>query len=240
MCTVAHLTDPHLDEDAPEGCSFSPLENWLRAIEHIKQHPVDRIVFGGDIGAVSAHQHFFESIADCRTPFNLVLGNHDQYSAVSKFYSKTLQDDAMVYAEPISTRWHGLFLDSSVEEIGLAQIAWLKNSLLKSGPVIVFNHHPIFKVQTPVDTIAALKDREIIQQIFLEHPHPVLLFCGHYHLEDESQIKNVRQFITPAVSYQGVKESNYVQLDDSYFAYRRIEISKDHVSTELVRFDRSQ
>ena len=237
MSVIAHITDTHLDEDPPEGCGVDPDANWSKVLDHLVQHPVDEIVFGGDIGAASSHNRFFRSLDELNCPVRLVPGNHDIVSEVAKHYSKSVSTSELYDIDTRRGQWDTMFLDSSTGRIGTAQLAWLKEKLLETKSAIIFVHHPILTIDTPADRLYPLMDRKNVQALLFQHKYRIVLFCGHYHVDDECCVENVRQITTPSVSYQGRKATMTVQLDPSYFAYRRIELTADNITSELIRFE---
>lgn len=237
MRVIAHVTDVHLDEESLDGPHVDRDGNWSRVLKHLADEPVDEVVFGGDIGAPSSHERFFAALAGLNVPLRLVPGNHDVVADVSKHYSRSACSDELYEFEPASNGWSRLYLDSSLGRIGVGQLAWLRERLSACGPVIIFVHHPVFPIETPIDRLYPLEARKEVQRPLLAHAHPVVLFCGHYHLEDETGFENVSQITTPAVSMQVVKGSEDLRFDTRSFGYRRIKISDGSVESEVVWFE---
>jgi len=98
-------------------------------------------------------------------------------------------------------------------------------------------HHPVLEIDTPLDRAgAALNAREKIRAALLEAARETVIFCGHYHMDDDAIDGNIRQFVTPAASYQIVKVSDEIAIDEQSFGYRLIEIDGSEISTEVVMF----
>jgi Icc protein len=94
----------------------------------------------------------------------------------------------------------------------------------------------LLEIDTPLDRAgAALKDRQKLKALLGRTPCDVFAFCGHYHMEEERSEGNIRQFVTPAVSYQIVKRSARIETDAREVGYRIIEIDGREISTEVVR-----
>jgi Icc protein len=68
----------------------------------------------------------------------------------------------------------------------------------------------------------------------------VWVFCGHYHTDDEASEANIRQFVSPAVSYQIVKRAEKVEVETGQVGYRILEIDRSEIRTEVVMLDHSQ
>jgi 3',5'-cyclic AMP phosphodiesterase CpdA len=230
MKTIAHLTDLHLYEDFPLLQGVDPRSNWQRALHYLEKQGVKDVVFGGDIGPESAHSHFFESLSGFN--LNVVLGNHDN-GELSTF-SAAGKDGHYYLFEDDDYRY--IILDSSAGRIYKQQLIWFKEAVRTEKKIILFVHHPIIPVPCYVETRHAMKGRELIQDILFEAGLEITIFCGHYHLEDERTEKNVRQMVTPAISYQMVK-SPKKQIDNSSFGARLIRIYPEKIETEVITFN---
>jgi 3',5'-cyclic-AMP phosphodiesterase len=80
---------------------------------------------------------------------------------------------------------------------------WLRTELNTEKLVLLFLHHPVIAVDTPLDRLgAALHDREQVKACLQECNKNVALFCGHYHMQDAVAEGVIRQLVTPAPSYQ--------------------------------------
>jgi 3',5'-cyclic-AMP phosphodiesterase len=233
MKRIAFLTDSHLDEAHPLGQGFDTVVRLERALADIKSRNITDIVFGGDIGATSAYPYFFEKMQDFNS--HVLLGNHDRFADARTFLQTDLHKSAHYYKLQDEQYQH-LFLDTSLEELSEEQLLWLQTAIVPKKPMILYVHHPILAVDTPVDKSYPLKNRDEVLPILLAHNAPVHVFCGHYHMSDESQFENVQQYITPALAFQIVQEATEIQIDNSSFGYRIIEIGAQGIETYLVRF----
>jgi 3',5'-cyclic-AMP phosphodiesterase len=128
-----------------------------------------------------------------------------------------------------------IYLDSSSNSISDHQFRWLQQEMNTPQKVILFLHHPVLEIDTPLDRAgAALNAREKIRAALLEAKRETVIFCGHYHMEDDAIDENIRQFVTPAASYQIVKISDEIAIDEQSFGYRLMEIDGSEISTEVV------
>lgn len=230
MKTIAHITDVHLHEAFPLQQGIDPRNNWQRMLTYLSERGIKDVVFGGDIGAESAHSHFFESLSDFQ--LNIVLGNHDlgelaTISAAGKDGHYYLYED---------DHYRYIVLDSSADRLYKQQVQWLKQAVRTEKKIILFVHHPILPVPCYVESKYAMKGRNSVREILFETGLDITIFCGHYHLEDERTEKNIRQMVTPAISYQMVKSPEKV-IDTSVFGGRIIHISPDKIDTEVIMFD---
>ncbi len=236
MKTIAFITDIHLDEQLPIDNKVNPVKNFEIVLEDIKSRKINDVIYGGDIGEATAHKYFFEKLQNFS--INLILGNHDKFEKVKEHFIKD-KDKEELYYKIEDEDYQYLFLDTSTNELSKIQLDWLQNELTEKKELILFIHHPILEIETPVDKIYPLKNREEIKTILLNFKNNVTLFCGHYHMNDELEFKNIKQYTTQAMSFQAKKNANEIQIDNSNFGYRIIEISKDKIETKLINFKQS-
>lgn len=233
MKKIAFLSDIHFDEQFPVDCGVDVKKNWDRIIADLKSRGIKEIVFGGDIGAQTAHEYFIQTLKDFSV--KLILGNHDEFTHVSKFYNPNKGTDELYYSLEDDYNKY-FFLDSSSGKLSDKQLDWIKVNLNVPKSFVVFIHHPIIEVKTAIDQMFPLENRESIKAIFKSIEQSVTIFCGHYHMNDERQENNVRQIISHASSYQIEKESMELVIDNAEFGYRIIEIEKTTINTQLVTF----
>ena len=213
--------------------------DWARVLSDLAERPVDDIVFGGDIGAASAHARFFRSLEKTGRPVRFVPGNHDVAARLRSRFAGPVSDEALYALVPTLPPWSMLLLDSSTGELGVKQSRWLDGQLRSCGPVLIFVHHPVLPVDTAIDRLYPLVARDAVRERLQTHRHPVLVLCGHYHLEDEQTLGNVTQLVTPAVSFQVRKEAKEkLELDDDNYGYRLVHIEGTQVCSEVIRIAR--
>ena len=236
--TIAYITDIHLDETFVMEQGVDSRANWTLLLADIRNRKINKLIFGGDIGEPAANQWFFESLEGF--DLDLTLGNHDTFPEASKHvkhlqwpvknegcYSK--EDDYFKY----------LFLDSSRNVLSNLQKHWLTEELMTDKTVLVFIHHPILAVDTPADHMYPLEERAEVKQILLHSNKAITLFCGHYHMPDERSEGPIKQFITPAASFQIIKEVQELKMDNSVFGYRLIHLDGCNLTTGIVWFKMS-
>lgn len=231
-------------------------------LEDITRKGIDEIIFGGDIGTQEANQWFFETIDEFNFKLLMVLGNHDTYQQVSQYYKQVNQyyknelyntypdgygdehvnkhdakpDNELYYAyEEDSFKF--IYLDSSSNAVSPVQLNWLGQELNTDKEILLFLHHPVLEIETPLDKVgAALKGRDEIKSLLLALQKEVVIFCGHYHMADELTVGNIRQYSSPACSYQIEKLSDKIEIDTLTFGYRLITINGQHLSTKVKLF----
>lgn len=232
---IAYITDIHLDEQFPMDYQVDTRKNWEMLLNDISSRNIEDIIFGGDIGEKSANNWFFDSLRD----FNIAitLGNHDHFDEVIQFYdfANVGKQTELYYSQEFSF-YKFIFLDSSSGSIGQQQFDWLKNELLTTKNIVLFIHHPILSIDAEVDKRFALHQRDRIQTELLKIENKIHIFSGHYHFDDVRNNANIRQYVTPASSYQVEKIPDTIEINNSTFGYRIIELNEHRIDTDLVMF----
>ncbi len=232
---IAFVTDIHLEEPQVTGYGASPRKNWERLLDHIRASGPDMLIFGGDIGAASAHAYFAQSLKSF-PGVRMVLGNHDRYGAVRESMPQFVRGNStQSFTETIGGR-KCLFLDSSTGSLDSRQLNLLAKTLDENVPIAIFIHHPVLPVTGYVDTHYPLGGREAIHRMINESNAEITIFCGHYHMADVRRSGNITQYITPAACYQIAKGVDKLIPDPTYFGYRIIELGND-IQTHCVIFD---
>ncbi|TWR29208.1 metallophosphoesterase [Mucilaginibacter pallidiroseus] len=232
MKTIAFITDIHLDENLLQEKGVDTRKQWELLLSDLATREIDHIVFGGDIGAASAYPWFFKTL----NHFNLkyIIGNHDTFSEAAKYYIGELPAGNELYYSEKGKHYKYIYMDTSAGSISAAQLHWLKNKLVTDKPVILFIHHPILAVDTPIDRQYPLHGRDEIANVLKEIDEKVFVFCGHYHMEDILQSDNITQIITPASSYQIVKQAKDLEFDNTTFGYCILQLSAFKIQTQVV------
>lgn len=234
MKKIAYITDIHMDEQFPKDYGVDARRNLKLILEDVRKRNISEIIIGGDMGETTAME-FFETLKDYT--LHVTLGNHDAFTDVTKYFTKYIQEGrSELYYSFEDGAFKYIFLDSSSEQISPAQLQWLEGELQTDCNLLIFLHHPILPVNTGIDKLYPLRNRESLRSLLQELPQPIIIFCGHYHINDETTSGNIRQFITPAASVQIRKDSETLQLYNGPFGYRIINIDEDRVTTELILY----
>jgi 3',5'-cyclic AMP phosphodiesterase CpdA len=234
MRTIAYLTDTHLDEPTPATHGADERHNWQLALADLSTRPIDVVVFGGDIGLFSAYPDFFESLSGYPN-LHVTPGNHDTSAQVRHFLPSASHSGSGFYHSEEDDDFKWIFVDSSTDKISPEQMAWLESQLQNCHKeILLFIHHPILAVDTPVDRKYPLENRAAFKDLLLRHTKKVTVFCGHYHIEDHTSEGNITQYVTPAISYQIKKGTIEMEGDATYFGYRLIEIDGTKIETEVI------
>lgn len=234
--TIAYITDIHLDEAYLADIGVNARDNWKHILADVQARGIRSIIFGGDIGEATSNAWFFDSLKDYN--LQLTLGNHDTFTEARKHFDKAeWKDKAEGYYSLEDDHFKYLFLDSSSNAISVTQRLWLEEEMATNKALLLFIHHPIFPVNTPVDKAYPLQGREQLQLLLQQQKTPTTLFCGHYHMQDEQHHRTIHQYITPAASYQIVKEAAELQADNTWFGYRLIHLDTGTINTHVITFN---
>lgn len=235
MKIIAYLNDIHLDEAEPLEHGIKPQQNWKRLLDDIALHKVNEVVFGGDIGGKNAYPWFFASLNSWGNNFKLLIGNHDNYDEAIKYYSNPfLNNHGELYYSYQDDYAKYIVLDSSSAWISPVQLEWLKQELVTPKRIVLFIHHPVLGVDTPVDRLYPLKNREQVKDALLICPNKISVFCAHYHMPDTQTYHNIKQYITPAASYQIKKQAADIEVDAGHYGYRLIYINEEHITSKVI------
>ena len=234
MERIAFITDLHLDEQSVIDKGVDARKNWKHILNDLTSRNIDQVILGGDLGEPESHTWLRDSLKDYK--FNILLGNHDQFEEVSKHFDIHSFSHTELYYSHEDDHIKYLFLDSSSASISNDQFLWFENELATDKNVVVFIHHPVLEIETPIDPIYPLNGREKINQALQQCKKNVLVFCGHYHMDDERKEGRITQYVTPAASFQITKNAPAIETDNSFFGYRIISIDKDNVNSEVILY----
>ncbi len=234
MRRIAYLTDSHLGEQYPIDNNVDAEKNWKCLLDDVKMEKITDIIFGGDIGEVASHKMFFDSLKNFS--FKIILGNHDQGKEVAKYLPLSSTDHSEFYYTDEDKLFKYLFLDSSLDCLSINQVKWMKRELKTEKTVVLFIHHPILEIDTPVDSMYSLQNRAAVKECLISSGKEITIFCGHYHLHDDRTIGKLHQIVTLASSFQIVKPADEFVVDAAEFGYRIIEFKAGKMETEIKMF----
>ncbi|MCR5861975.1 metallophosphoesterase [Flavobacterium sp. J372] len=230
---IAHITDSHLGDPTALSRGINPDKNLEAALKHAIDIGIDELIFGGDIGYDERYQHFFKMLEKYKPGFKIVLGNHDNFQEVKKYYSRQFQADGLYHSKE-DEYYKYIWLNSSSESIGPQQMAWLESEVNTSKRIVIFVHHPVLGFETGMDAVYPLKNRDEVFALLQQCRQNVTIFCGHYHMPDKRTNGKITQYITPALSFQVKKNSTDIEIITPYFGYRLITLTENNIRTRLV------
>jgi len=232
---IAHITDLHLDEDFPKEQGVDAQKHFESILKDIHEKDLSHVVCTGDIGENKSVAYFFDKLKD--HSLSLTLGNHDTHEEVAKYYSEgTHPKDKKLYSSTEKYGYKFIYLDSSSGHIDHTQLAWLGRELDTSLPIAIFIHHPIIGLDLMVDEIGKLENREAVLKTLEASRKAIIIFCGHYHMEDHQIHKKINQYITPAISYQIEKRKESIDIDSQRYGYRIVTFDQGKISSEVQIF----
>jgi len=231
---IAYITDIHLDEQFLIDQGVRAWDNLEKILQSLVSRKIDEIVIGGDIGEASAYAHFFALMIKQGLPFHITPGNHDDPLALATHYTHHPLTENKLYGFHEDAVHKYIFMDSSAEEVNTTQLQWLEQQLNTDKKIILFIHHPVLPVNTIIDHMYPLKGREKVSALLRAVNKDIVIFCGHYHMQDEQVNGKLKQYITPAAAYQIIKEAAILEVDHDNFGYRVIEFSDGKVDSEII------
>ncbi len=237
---IAFITDIHLEESFPAEHGVDTSRNWKKILDDVAKRGISEIIFGGDIGELNANRAFFESLNGFK--INIILGNHDTFDEVTKYFglALTVGNGELYYANE-DGYFKYIFLDSSPGSVSDAQFNFLASSVDTNKSILLFIHHPVLGIDTPIDRKYPLQNRERIQHLLRGLSQKIFIFSGHYHICYKETVGQIQQIVNPAASYQIAREASSIEVSsDKSFGYRIIYFEKDMIETELVMFEDRQ
>lgn len=235
MKRIAYITDLHLDEDLSLEKGVDARENCKRILKDAVSRNITEIICGGDIGAKESYPWFFDLMKDFK--LDLTPGNHDQNSELVQYYDKNkLTNTGELYYTYEDQHYKYIFLDSSSEEISEQQFQWLISEIKTGRRIVIFIHHPVLAINTAIDQKYPLGGRERIKDALQTCSNEISIFCGHYHMYDEQKDQNLKQMVTPAVSFQIDKNAGSIEIVTGSFGYRIITFGHDQITTEVLLY----
>ena len=235
--SIAHITDLHLGEQLPADHGVDANKHWERLLQDVVNRGVQEIMYSGDLGEIESAPWFFETVRQSKLKFDMVLGNHDAFSEMREYYNHPMnQNESELYYSTESQDLSCIYLDSSTGKISQAQLFWLKNQLTSKKRIVLFTHHPVLDCGTILDEQFSLENRTEVFDVLSAHDKSVTIFCGHFHMDDYQTLGNIEQFVTPAGCFQLHKHKTEIQIDNTWFGYRIIQIDGADISSEVIRF----
>jgi 3',5'-cyclic-AMP phosphodiesterase len=235
MKQIAFITDLHLGESIPKELGIDTHKNFQRVLDDLQERNIGTIIIGGDIGEANELEWFFNKLSGYKV--FIILGNHDRYeNVVGHLQNQPNEGLGELYHSFDDRLNRYIFMDSAKETINDVQLSWLEEQLNTVKNILLFIHHPVLAVDTSIDKVYPLQNRAVLLSKLEKLENKVSIFCGHYHMESVEVKNNVSQFITPAVSFQVVKDAKNIETTNRDFGYRVLNIDAGIINTEIVTF----
>ncbi len=216
--------------------------NFCRTLETVKSLRADHIVISGDLCLRDGERRIYEwvkmQLQQLNIPYDLIPGNHDDPALLAEVFSveADLQEGALYFTRTLGSH-RIIFLDTTTGYLPLLQREWLRQQLAGiNRSALIFMHHPPLEGGVPhMDEHYPLQNREEVQAIFSAHPHPVTVFCGHYHVAKTLQQSNLIVHITPTTYFQIDQFSEAFAVDHKQPGFRIIDL-EDELLRHTVRY----
>lgn len=193
-----HLTDTHLTLPGNTLYDLNPLTRLQAAVESINSEHADAdfCVITGDLTHTAqpeAYAALRETLAQCKVPVHVLMGNHDARETVLEYFP-TLPCDSNGFIQYTIDTDAGVFVLMDTVEAGThagrycaARREWLASVLehahSQSRDVFLFAHHPPFELGLgAMDDIGmADEDATALNALLGRYRHVRHLFFGHIH-----------------------------------------------------------
>lgn len=231
---IAFITDTHLGDASPREKGIDCTTQLEQVLANIKLYKATGLVFAGDITEPSSYPWFFNRLKEASQNFKAILGNHDNYNEAIKYYNHPSASSTELYYTDEDEHYKYIYLDSSTSKISNEQLLWFAAQITTPKKILIFIHHPILSIDTAMDRIFPLKNRDALRTLLHQLYNDVTIFCGHYHMPDKQMVGNITQYVTPSTSFQIKKEADDIDINTNSFGYRLITIMPDTVTTQLL------
>jgi Icc protein len=188
------LTDTHVIGGDRLLFGANPARRLRLAVDSINREHGDAefVIVTGDMthwGDADAYAAFSEQLGRLQMPVHLMVGNHDDTSAFAERFPDAPRDEnGFVQKRFEAAGHHFILLDTKMPGTHAGaycqqRCAWLERQLQETdGPVLLFMHHPPFKVGiNAMDTIM-LQDADAFHGVIAPYKQRIRhLFYGHVH-----------------------------------------------------------
>lgn len=226
---IIQITDLHVGTPEERPFDIDIRANFIKVLKAAKAVPHDLLVISGDLcleeGDLAIYQWIKQQLDDFQFNYLVIPGNHDNKEMMVKIFDlhQQLQKEALFLTSP-SDQPPLVLLDSGPGQVDETTLHLLREYLQShSGPICLFMHHPPMKMGVPfMDNKHALRNREPLLSVLTQHPYPISIFTGHYHVEKSMRWRNLDIHITPSCYFQiDWKEEDFA-VDHYNIAYRSI------------------
>jgi Icc protein len=224
---IIQITDLHIGTPEERPFEIDIRANFTRILKAVKAVPHDVLVISGDLclqeGDVAIYQWIKQQLDDFQLNYLVIPGNHDDKEMMVEVFElgQQLQNGAL-FLTATADQPPLVLLDSGAGRVDEAALQLLQGYLqAHPTPICLFMHHPPLKMGVPyMDTLHALCDTEPLLAVLTEHPYPISIFTGHYHVEKSVRWKNLDIHITPSCYFQIDWRQEHFAVDHYRIAYR--------------------
>jgi len=236
---IAIITDLHLHLGDQESFGVDTQRNTLAVLQELAKRNPDHLLILGDICLKQPEARMYawtrDQLDKLGISYTLVAGNHDDVSMMAEEFGLTL-DGGEHYGRIDLGDYSLLYLDSSQKKISATQLDWLAQQMQSSSAPVqyVLMHHPPVGMDVPyMDDEHSLQNKDEVMKVMHASKVPVVIYCGHYHVEKEARVGNIQICITPSCYFQLDHFAKDFQIDHYNIAYRILDFSEEIVRTSL-------
>jgi Icc protein len=231
---LIQITDLHVASEGEFTHGVDVRQNFLDILQAVKSFAPDHLIVTGDLAFDTANEQVYRWMKShfdaLGIPYSVIAGNHDTSSVLAKVFELEhhFSDGDLYYKLQIGDQ-PLLLLETSLGTVSAPQLAWLTDELAQiKDSALIFMHHPPVVGGVPyMDINYPLRNIEAVQEVLCAHPHPVYIFCGHYHVEKMICCRNMVVHITPTTYFQMKWQAPEFQLDNLKIALREINLRDD-------------
>lgn len=231
---LVQITDLHVASEGEFTHGVDVRQNFLDILAAVRSFSPDHLIITGDLAFDTANEEVYRwmkaHLDALGIPYAVIAGNHDTSTLLAKVFElEHLLDGEDLYYRLDLDGQPLLLLETSRGTVSASQQAWLAKQLAQlDGPAFLFMHHPPVNGGVPfMDVNYPLRNMDEVQAILHPHPHPVYVFCGHYHVEKLVCSKNIIVHISPTTYFQMKWHLPEFQLDNTKIALREIILRED-------------
>lgn len=216
MQKFIHITDTHFVPPGTLLYGLNPLDRLALCVADVNSNHADAAfaVVTGDLahkGQPEAYDALKRELDKLVIPYHLLVGNHDDRANFRTTFPEARFDanGFVQYSFDMGEGVLGVCLDTN--EPGkphgtfcATRATWLKDTLTQAGdrPVIVFMHHPPFKVRLKRMDDISLLDPSHFEQAIEGHRNIRHLFFGHLHRPIAGSWRGISVSTLRATSHQ--------------------------------------
>jgi len=237
MKRIAQITDLHLDDEKSTAYGIDTRANVQKVLADVHSKKIEHVVFTGDLGEEDTIEWLYSLVQSYQMKADYIFGNHDNpaHYETNPAFIQAFHADGRYYSRT-ENGFLQLFLDSGKREIGTGQMDWLKRACLDSKlPLLIFIHHPILDCDhCMMDQEYPLSGRNSIRDFLLSLSLPVTVVCGHYHMNHEQQVENIRQIVTLSTYIQMKPYSEKLETGSKDYGYRILELENGTLQSQTI------
>ncbi len=226
---IIQITDLHIGTLEERPFDIDIRANFIRMLKAIKAVPHDVVVISGDLclhdGDLAIYQWIKQQLEDFQLNYLVIPGNHDDKEMMVDVFDlrQQLQNETL-FLTSTAGQPPLVLLDSGEGKVDETTLQLLRDYLqAHPAPICLFMHHPPLQMGVPyMDTLHALRDTAPLLAVLTEHPHPISIFTGHYHVEKSVRWQNLDIHITPSCYFQIDWRQQHFAVDHHHIAYRYI------------------